>query len=125
MSRYVQTFSKDDQYILSHAAFQPFASYFTKAEAEKPINALWLTDLTHWSFPDPSQDLPRVRCGDVAAFRETWIRRGPQNVILDGPLRGHFTPNEWVPYRGGYATLILSYRTFQLCTRRHQVILSS
>lgn len=118
MSRYVQTFSERDQAILNHAAFQPFARYFTKAEAEKPITALWFNSgLTHLSFPDSNQDLPRIRYGDVTAFRGTWNRDRPQNVILDGLLRGHFAPDKWARYEGGYAALILAYRTFQLWVR--------
>lgn len=94
MSRYVQTFSERDQAILNHTSFRPAVVHFTKVEADTPMNALWFNSgLTHWSFPDPNQDLARIRHGDVTAFREIWIGRGP---VLHSLLRGHFAPDKWV-----------------------------
>lgn len=115
MSRYVQTFSQRDQSILNHASFMPSAPKFTKVKAENLINALWLnTGCTHWLFPDSNQNLPCIRHGDVMAFVNIWTRCTLQNPNLGGRLRGHFTPDTWVQYRGGYAAFIVAYRTFQL-----------
>lgn len=79
--------------VLNYSAFRPAVVMFTKLEADTPTNALCFNSgCTPCSFPDPTQDLPRIRRGDVTAFREICIGRRPGNVILNRLLRDHFRP---------------------------------
>lgn len=109
MSCYVQTLSARDQAVLNNRFYRPSFCQFTKVEESEPIDALWTNSgYTKYTFPGPDQRLPRIRSGDVRAFREIWIR-GPTNS-----LRGRFAPSEWSRYEYGYVVEILLYRTFKL-----------
>lgn len=113
MSRYVQTFSDDEQAILNHTIFWPSLCRFTKVKENEAIEFLWVNlGCIHWSLPEPNQDLPRIRREDITAFRDTWIRG--ENGNLTEPLRCYFAPSKWVQDGGGYVAGILSYCTFKL-----------
>lgn len=115
MSRYVQTFLPHERAILNNMFFQPSLCHFTRADEGEPVDALWTNSLCEdHSFAGPGQRLARIRCGDVMAFREIWIRGRAAYRNSNQPLRGRFAPSEWVKDVGGWWVGILRYRTFKL-----------